>query len=404
MSFFQLLNSESLFFRKLYLELERLKCIEFHPIDDTEFRYTFNYPQNNPLLLKMIDQYRDAGHSALTATYTWMKALSNGPKVFKLDATKWESLEQYEINVPCEEYHQPYQTVIFDVPADYANNRLVPFEWHEVNNPINIAIFELRNEIAQGKFPESELEEKESALKHLFRKLKEMYGDELSPEFYKKARNEFVMLSEIDKHKPDFIICHLSDKKDWIMINIVMDSRQAITYVIKLVPGLTLEETWDKHNQTLNDFGVQMTPQEIDLSNKLIRAVFNANLLLCHFGAEKIGPASQSLYDQLQSRCNRKIKAKPEVIEQNRIALRTLPILYQFKQDVVLHLTETIKSRNGDSIPTGKIVRPHWRRGHYRKQHYGVGNILTKRIPILPVFVNADLFLGDKANTEVNYR
>lgn len=40
--------------------------------------------------------------------------------------------------------------------------------------------------------------------------------------------------------------------------------------------------------------------------------------------------------------------------------------------------------------PKGGAVAPHLRRGHIRRQHYGKGNELEKKIWIEPVLVNAD--------------
>jgi hypothetical protein len=39
---------------------------------------------------------------------------------------------------------------------------------------------------------------------------------------------------------------------------------------------------------------------------------------------------------------------------------------------------------------TGKHLRPHLRRGHIRRQHYGPNNEMIKQVFIQPVFVNAD--------------
>lgn len=43
-----------------------------------------------------------------------------------------------------------------------------------------------------------------------------------------------------------------------------------------------------------------------------------------------------------------------------------------------------------DNPPSGTAKAPHLRRGHIRRQHYGQGNALEKKIWIAPVFVNAD--------------
>lgn len=48
-------------------------------------------------------------------------------------------------------------------------------------------------------------------------------------------------------------------------------------------------------------------------------------------------------------------------------------------------ITETAK----DGAGVGAARRPHLRRGHIRRQHYGPGNEFVKRIWVQPVFVNA---------------
>lgn len=53
-----------------------------------------------------------------------------------------------------------------------------------------------------------------------------------------------------------------------------------------------------------------------------------------------------------------------------------------------LHIGRITEST--ESKPSGRELRPHLRRGHVRRQHYGPHNELVKMVFIEPVFVNAD--------------
>ena len=70
-----------------------------------------------------------------------------------------------------------------------------------------------------------------------------------------------------------------------------------------------------------------------------------------------------------------------------------------FEQDVVFY--DTHSPANGPSVPTGRVVKTHWRRGHFRRQRHGKGLNQTKLVFIRPCLVNAELFKGDLAETVV---
>lgn len=53
-------------------------------------------------------------------------------------------------------------------------------------------------------------------------------------------------------------------------------------------------------------------------------------------------------------------------------------------------------SDDTEHSPTGEHRRPHFRRGHIRRQHYGPAMAFEKKIWIEPVFVNADPDWVDK--------
>lgn len=61
----------------------------------------------------------------------------------------------------------------------------------------------------------------------------------------------------------------------------------------------------------------------------------------------------------------------------------------RFAYTTTISLPGTLPS-DADNPPREGHIAPHLRRGHTRRQHYGAGNQMEKKIWIAPVFVNAD--------------
>lgn len=57
--------------------------------------------------------------------YLLSSVFTNGPKVLRFKSDTMEALENYDLNFPVEDYHQPFETVIIDLPDNYSKNRLV---------------------------------------------------------------------------------------------------------------------------------------------------------------------------------------------------------------------------------------------------------------------------------------
>ena len=68
------------------------------------------------------------GASSVIEGYTMSKMLSEGPKVFTFDALTCEALENFDLNVACTDYHQPFPSVVIELPKDYIEKRVVPFD------------------------------------------------------------------------------------------------------------------------------------------------------------------------------------------------------------------------------------------------------------------------------------
>ena len=77
---------------------------------------------------------------------------------------------------------------------------------------------------------------------------------------------------------------------------------------------------------------------------------------------------------------------------------------YGFVQQIKIKTVNKVYGEDGEAVPSGTIMTPHWRRGHWRTQHHGEGNKLTKQVFIQPVFINPSYFKGDKSDTGVSYK
>lgn len=127
----------------------------------------------------------------------------------------------------------------------------------------------------------------------------------------------------------------------------------------------------------------------------LQRVACNFALMLTRFGVKESGPLDP------KSHCRNQRQAKSRKPHKARRAQAMLDAAFTeigFEQDVVFYSER--RTSNGNSDPTGRVVRTHWRRGHFRRQRHGSGLSETKLVFIRPCLVNAEHFNGDLADTE----
>lgn len=62
----------------------------------------------------------------------------------------------------------------------------------------------------------------------------------------------------------------------------------------------------------------------------------------------------------------------------------------RWRYTTTLSLPKDLQEAVANAQATGRTVRPHLRRGHIRRQHFGPNNEGIKRVWIAPCFVNAD--------------
>jgi hypothetical protein len=92
-------------------------CFEFHP-----------HPAAPPMALEMAKAVFTMGASSCTESFVMSRMLSEGPKVFTFDALTCEALENFDLSVSTADYLQPFPSVVIELPTDYTQKRVVPFE------------------------------------------------------------------------------------------------------------------------------------------------------------------------------------------------------------------------------------------------------------------------------------
>lgn len=136
-------------------------------------------------------------------------------------------------------------------------------------------------------------------------------------------------------------------------------------------------------------------PNERDyrLASTLFRIAINFGLLLTRYGARDLGP----LLSPAQQKQKRRMRRMRNRID--RCAKRSSVgevRLIGFEQHVDFSDRSRVGTRSGYS---GNAKKPHWRRGHFRRQACGVRYESRRLVFVPPCFINSSSFHGDAADT-----
>jgi hypothetical protein len=267
------------------------------------------------------------------------RLLHEGPKFFEFSARDCEAPENFSLDLPVEEYGQPFPTLMIKLPPDYADARV-------------------------------------SRIQH--------FGSVPWAIILHHDREHSVLLVCIRFNEGD-VGCHLA--LDW--------------------PGKTVEDVWQEFRDTIQGVMPEQEPlrELVQLSQSLIRLSLSACLMMMVYGTTQVGPDKPGYRQRLE----RYVQVARRSGDADRLAhaefdLQALPIRYRFAQDVRLYREEHAPGRAEGGEPTGRVVSPHWRRGHYRMQACGPGLTQRRRIAVPAVLVNSHLFVGTPAQTSATYR
>lgn len=185
----------------------------------------------------------------------------------------------------------------------------------------------------------------------------------------------------------------ISHKKTFIFVLQTFDLD--VHYAFQERPQFpTIEDalhTFVTKNQTWSDT-TDFADQEMGLL--ISRAVINTCLMLTHYGYRDGGP----LYPD-QWRAHRE---NPKLAHLKSADFRAV----ELTQNVTIRETRYIPLNSGS--PTGYEVKPHWRRGHWRRQAGFLEIIEKGGSPKLsfvrPCFVRPDRVIGDIGDSQTTYR
>lgn len=186
-----------------------------------------------------------------------------------------------------------------------------------------------------------------------------------------------------------FVLNYHDEKTHYLLTYCVHDSRRGSTGNI-ISPRKRFKTIEDALRFMTDEVGPDLQQGEV-----LQRIACNFGLMLTNFGAKSAGPLDPLAHvrNQRQAKSRRPHKAR-----RAQAMLDSAFTEISFEQDVVFYDTHSTASE--PSVPTGRVVKTHWRRGHFRRQRHGTGRNQTKLVFIRPCLINAELFKGDLADTE----
>jgi hypothetical protein len=189
---------------------------------------------------------------------------------------------------------------------------------------------------------------------------------------------------------PEVVVTHHDYRTKYILSCRSTGAGEPSTHHIMSPRWKTIEEALRSREDDGNDL----------LQSEVIQRVsLNFGLLMTYFGVRNLGPVDPESHARHMRNARRQNQGKAERArrlldaEINRI---------EFEQNVVVY--DRQDSHRSDSEGDGSSKRPHWRRGHFRRQPYGHARSSRRLIFVKPVLVNAHRFQGDDADTEYRLR
>jgi hypothetical protein len=195
---------------------------------------------------------------------------------------------------------------------------------------------------------------------------------------------------------PSHTVCHHDDKSGAINVTSVFAATNQIVGL--LVPRAGI----DTIEQSLRQYPDDLTSDDKDefiLAEMTQRIALNFSLLMSNTKFTKKFE-DQKMVDKHRQMARAQ---NPDKRRRGQDFLLTDQEVIEFDQSVKFYGIEQEPQARSDGNNTGRHVKTHWRRGHWRNQPHGPLLSLRKQMFIAPIMVRKDLFVGDTFDTTVTY-
>lgn len=139
---------------------------------------------------------------------------------------------------------------------------------------------------------------------------------------------------------------------------------------------------------TLDDAGYR---QSINLN----RIAVNLALLLTNIGFVDAGPLDPKRFTR-----NKKLLKSKSTIKRIRARKQLDQMINLIRIEQEITWSNRASATGLNPLSGGTSKSPHWRRGHIRRQRFGVGRTEERLIFVKPVFINSSQFAGQASDTE----
>ncbi len=140
-----------------------------------------------------------------------------------------------------------------------------------------------------------------------------------------------VVPFEAGTHAPDFLVVRHEPEAGCVLVTMHLTSHQVLTRLLKLNPGVTLEETWEQGKRAWGAGDtLGMTPEEAALGSSLSKLALNVCLMATAYGIRCLGPANPSYHERLKRYAKLARKRGREQQERAEMELRASPVRYGF--------------------------------------------------------------------------